>query len=320
MVRGYAYTELVAPAVLFNNPGITREEFSFLLDQTCPSPGTEFSFDDPLDSHHVREKGLRDEGLYHLAGVLDLEKITLKREFLDEFGLELEGSYLWKENGMYFANFHEGNRLWPPEIINAINWGEPVCGEIWVEPQCGFERGIIKNVLDGRIVGESEDCYPIWSGELEIIPITKQWLKRSYESYSEFCSDWPEADPDVRFNWDQDSGNFARAVLGREKFLWRREGDKYYLDEETFKGIPASLWTGLSMGYVDLIATSEAIKKGAWKVLSYRGAMHMPEFLETHSDSRERVEKAIWDSHTSLYAKKEENDHCRIFEVSSRKS
>ena len=92
--------------------------------------------------------------------------------------------------------------------------------------------------------------------------------------------------------------------IGTEgKFFWRIEEGRYFLDGKTFDRITAGL-TSVQYGYTDLILTAEAIKHGAWKLLSRRGLKHIPDFLRDFPDSRERYRRAIWDSHTSLYAKR----------------
>lgn len=59
------------------------------------------------------------------------------------------------------------------------------------------------------------------------------------------------------------------------------------------------------LGYTDLILTCEVIKKKDWRVLQYRGYEHLDDFLKQNPDSYQAYQKAVWDSHTSLYAKKE---------------
>lgn len=49
--------------------------------------------------------------------------------------------------------------------------------------------------------------------------------------------------------------------------------------------------------------TSEAIKYRAWKLLSYKGLQHFPQFLEDFPEVVAEYGIAIWDSHTSLSAK-----------------
>lgn len=57
------------------------------------------------------------------------------------------------------------------------------------------------------------------------------------------------------------------------------------------------------MGYTDLILTVGALRHNAWKVLSRNGRKHLDAFLRGFPDVRADYARAVWDSHTSFYAK-----------------
>ena len=59
---GYPYNELIAPAILLTNPGITREEFIKLLDETHSSCIHEYRPGDPWD-YYVYEDEIYHRGL-----------------------------------------------------------------------------------------------------------------------------------------------------------------------------------------------------------------------------------------------------------------
>jgi len=67
--------------------------------------------------------------------------------------------------------------------------------------------------------------------------------------------------------------------------------------------------------WADLILTAEAIRTKFWKVLQRRGLEHMDEFLETHPEVKERYAEAIWDSHTSLFAKQKRMTHTELIRM-----
>ncbi len=49
---GSACGDLIMPAILYMNPGKTKEELSELIDEVEASPLTEFKDSDPWDIHH----------------------------------------------------------------------------------------------------------------------------------------------------------------------------------------------------------------------------------------------------------------------------
>ena len=50
---GYAYTDLIVPAILYLNPGINKEEFANLLKEIHFSSFAEYSRKEPLDYHDL---------------------------------------------------------------------------------------------------------------------------------------------------------------------------------------------------------------------------------------------------------------------------
>ena len=137
---------------------------------------------------------------------------------------------------------------------------------------------------------------------MEIKPIFKKLKEELFTSRDELLKAWPQFHHDFIYNWAQKSGNFS-VLLSDNIFFWLNQNGEYYLDRETFNKVPASFWVNRNFGYIDLILTSEAIKHKAWKVLSYKGLKHVPQFLEDFPDALPIYEKAILDSYTSLYAK-----------------
>ena len=93
---GYAYDELVAPAILFKNPGITKEEFVKLLDLThTPYLWYRSTLDqawDYYDPENVNERyhsGL--EGLAHLLNLPNTEQFCRFQETrYDENDLQID--------------------------------------------------------------------------------------------------------------------------------------------------------------------------------------------------------------------------------------
>lgn len=71
---GYPYHKLIAPAILFKNPGITREEFVEILDQTHSPLFREYAEEEPWDYYDEKFEDERyHSGLEGLAQFLGLE-------------------------------------------------------------------------------------------------------------------------------------------------------------------------------------------------------------------------------------------------------
>jgi|APSaa5957512622_1039677.scaffolds.fasta_scaffold31734_1 hypothetical protein len=135
-------------------------------------------------------------------------------------------------------------------------------------------------------------------------------------------------DPEFAYDWGQRSGELKmRGLITGDipNFFWLNENGRYYLDPKTFELIPAgrivhvtesegknkegtvkrfiSWRMNRDPGYTDLVLTAGALKHNAWKVLSRNGAGYLDDFLKEFPDVDAAYERAVWDSHTSLYAK-----------------
>lgn len=119
---GYPYAELVGPAILLDNPGVTKEEFSGLFDATHTSDYKEFSFKDKWSAHEKKSKH-KEMGLGRLAQMLKLEDspdfMKFQEPSFDENGLPLQAPicipviplYWGKEDPGYEVYIHEGNEI-----------------------------------------------------------------------------------------------------------------------------------------------------------------------------------------------------------------
>lgn len=138
---GYPYAELVAPAILLNNPGLTKEEFAGLLDETRSSDFREFSQADPWDSHD--EKDPRQKGLEGLADALSLQlrpeiwtlmetrsqsERTPFKDLYDQYPPETKYDFA-KERGNFRVVFNRFDFLWlnrdgryylDPEMLDSM--------------------------------------------------------------------------------------------------------------------------------------------------------------------------------------------------------
>ncbi len=314
---GWAYTSLIAPAILHMYPGVNREEFAELLGQTRSSSVREYDSEDPWDSHEEFDIDIFDKGLKSVASVLSLKYtqkyINFQKDKIDKNGLELRSPYLLslsknKTPYKFEVGVNLENKFEEPKIIEkAYAWKELSVGDYWAD---WYESGRVKKIFSGKRIREDpeedeDDDFevpdPTHLYHLEVEPWRRVYKEEKFLSEEKLYEKYPLFDPRKKYNWSKKGDSFKTGVLdflAPNRFFWRQEDGKYYLDEKTFNKIKAS-----GFGYTDLILTAEAIKNKAWKLLSYKGFKHIEDFLGAFPSAKIKYDQAVWNSHTSLFAK-----------------
>ncbi len=333
---GYAYNCLIVPAVLFDNPRITREQFVALLDKTHSSWIREYPSEAPWDSFYPDEDDENHHGLEGLAQLLGLEHSSgynsFQKQKLDENGLTIGAPWLLhvdkedeKAGYKFEVNVHEKNVFEEPRLEESCSWGKLKVGDVWKDTMMGSGRGIVLKIFKEKKYKKrrsddddpSDSPSPGYFYKMMIKPFHGKGRRDLFKSEGELWKIWPQFNPDFMFDWARGEGifqcadrlNFARK---KEQFRWVQTGGKYNLDAQTLDEIPASWGCGGSLGYTDLILTAEAVNHQAWKLLSYKGLKHFSQFLKDFPDARARYGRAIWDSHTSLSAKMQGMTHTEL--------
>ncbi len=316
---GVPYNKLVAPAVLFLNPCVTREEYIQLLENTHSSCFREYNSDESWDYFDPRMDDARFHGgLEGLARILGLKKSTKYKEFqeghYDENGLFVRPPCMLPARDgaqhRYEVIIHQENVIEAPKTVDSCAWDKLTIGDIWEETMMGAESGIVTKIMEEEFIGREdseEDGWvdstgPKYNYKMEIKPIRGAYGEQRYKTQEDLRKEWPQFHPDFVYEWAKERGHFVDSD-GVDKFSWMREGDKYSLDPKTFDVIPASGFCRMAMGYTDLILTAEAVRHNAWKVLSYKGMKYLDWFLRDFPEAKSRYDLAVWDSHTSLFAK-----------------
>ncbi len=333
---GYMFTELVPPAILLDHPGVTREEYAQLLSQTHPS-GREYSASDPWEVHSGMGLGDYSEGSQSVADALGLRYSQQFKDFqsatIDTQGLRLypPSYYITTRNFRYhngkryhYVVTHERNRVSKqPVVVRGAFISEPGYREDIEHDEGEISAGIVTKVLRRRRVDNSAYVYHtddegrvvereainkdyFYTYTVELKPVTAVKRVHRYPTAEALYQSWPQFRPENKYDFTQTRGRF-HVALSDDTFRWVQQDGRYYLDPATFDRIPASFRDrsqGYGFGYTDLILTAEAIKAGAWKLLSYRGLKHAEAFLADFPATRPRFEQAVWDSHTSLSAKR----------------
>ncbi len=319
---GYPNGDLILPAILYMNPGKTREEISKLMDKVKASPNHIFKNSDPWEIYGGGDSDLH-MGLEGLTSLLHLNWSKEFRRFRkskkDENGLEIESPEYIIDYDTLEAKVivHEKNIIKEPKRIEG-NSLEPlkindIFKEVFHYPI--GDEGIVTKIY-------SEECYtqdnlfngqPVYTYDMEIKPIIRIYEVEKSNSREELWKKWPQFNPINRFDWSREKGSFGSVGRGAhlQAFNWIMKNGKYYLDEKSFNIMPASISSEnhLSVfdnrwGYTDIIINIEAIKNKAWKIFSYEHDKNFNnDFLRDFPSAKKAYDKAVWDSHTSIYAK-----------------
>ena len=152
---GFPYNELVAPAVLWINPGITREEFVKLLDETHSADFHEYK-DESWDYHSENtDDPMFHRGLGGLASILGLENNPKFNDFQqarqDENDLWLPPPQMLPARDgadyKYDVTVSEKYVFEEPQMAESCSWDRLSVGEVWTEPQIGCKRGIVLEIF-----------------------------------------------------------------------------------------------------------------------------------------------------------------------------
>lgn len=318
---GFTYNGLIPVGILFMNPGITREEFVELLDQTHSAGLLGYEEDEAWDYYPEFQEPLHHGGLEGLAAILGLNSTKQYSKLMegryDENGIFINPpSYLppnenrSEEPDKFLVHIHEKNIIGSPERRKELSWGKLKKGSVWKEIQCGLEHGLVEKIFWEEDFGAEDEDFldgidgPRYDYDMEIRIIETIYRKEAFETEEEMLEAFPQFGPDYIYDWSQEKGKFLLTYFN-PNFFWINRDGKYYLDETSFAMIPVGLSEGseFELGYTDFILTLEALKHNAWKLLSYRGTKWLPDFLKDFPDSKAAHEKAIWDAYTSFYAR-----------------
>lgn len=299
---GYPYHELITPAILLDNPGLTREEFTSHFQNIPQCDGIlEYKNTDPWDIVSPENFFRSDELARRLYLEYSQTYIDFQTKKRDASGCWIYPPELKKTESGYEVIKHIDNELGSFESIE-IEW------------EWNIEEGKSINVEDDndylvdKVLKNNENQYT-----LEVQPIKLISEVEVFSSEEELFEKWPQFKPENMYDWSQTKGEF-KVLMGEKSFLWKNINGRFFLDKKTFDHIPYSFRSG-NYGYTDMILTKEAIRHQAWKLLSRRGLVHLHDFLEDFPDSKAEYEKAIWDSHTSLWAKSKEMNHFELIRM-----
>jgi len=331
---GCANNWLIPPAILLNNPGITREEFVELLNETRTGDGPGCYNTKDWKKYPWIFIGHEDkdyhEGLHGLAKILGL-KLTKKFEGIewkdrDRNGLVLKEPFFWisptlvnnKWETSYQVDIHTRNSFLEAEMVEDYSWGNVKVGGVF---ESGFDNYFVEKIVEKRKTTREERKKfreeervkaPKFFFRIIGRPIIREEENHNFCSLSSLVRKFPWFDPDFMFYLNQEEGVFLWPIKLREHnslkgFGWRLENGRYYLNIENLPGIYQYLaWKMESQsGYTDLIVSAEALKLKAWKMFSYHGyeRARTEIFLRAFPKAARAHAGAVWDAYTSDYAR-----------------
>lgn len=311
---GFPYHELIAPAILLDNPGLTKDQFINHFQNTHFYEFFEPERSDPWDKFPPRED-LRSDRLPRILNLPYSQAfIDFQASTTDSLGLILNAPILntnYKDSKLEFEVIsHIENKLGPTKLIKSkfrenIKEGKSLSIEdessYYQDPT--YTNYIVDKIFEKKYLKRRYFSYTLEAREINLIA-----KREIFNSEEELFQKWPQYKPENIYDFSQTNGYFS-VLMGEEKFLWKNINGRFYLDEETFNRISAGFSNTRTFGYTDLILTREAIRHQAWKLLSYRGLDHLDDFLKDFPESKVEYDKAVWDSHTSLYAKDKGMNH-----------
>lgn len=267
---GRWYSELIPPAILLDHPGITADKYSAAI------------------SDANKEEG---EKPYLLPKLLDLPEKP--EEFtVGPYGYELPPPRLAVDRNPYRVQLVTGIKLGRPEIGSTTS--EEITQGQLLEIPGQLRPCLVNNILS--------------NGQFEYLRVFPQIESESFESTEELFKKYPQLRPENVYDLQTPSGRFCspnKTYRGLENIGWKNVNGRYYFDEETFNRIPeGGCLRNRNVGYTDIILTAEIVRRKRWDLLDIESTSEAKEsFLKRFPSSKKRVEKAVWDAQTSMFAK-----------------
>ncbi|MBX4212125.1 hypothetical protein KW787_01565 [Candidatus Pacearchaeota archaeon] len=332
---GYPYSAFIPAAILLDNPGITKEKFAKLLFQTNSTENGVSKYTRwDLSNMRERKSEYNDyhrgiQSVAYFFGILKSEnfgeqyhsKLRKDRNGLEYGGQRLE-VYSERLKGKWKNSFvvvtqkpSVTSRKLCEDIFqtNEDHLEETEVGSIFKEGEV-VDRDFFDHSIGADYIrveeylGGYRDSETPWRKNhlMRVRKINLAFEKEKFSNLEDVIEKHNHFDPNFMYDFSPSEGNLEGGMLIRSAFRWKKIDDKYYLDEDySFGHLPSGILDGGGyFGYTDLIVTAEAIKNKAWKILSYKGLNHASSCFKRFPKVRKRYEQAVWDSHTSLAAKK----------------
>src|SRR3989338_4495161 len=232
---------MVPAAILYSNPGITREEFVDLLNKVRVFNWW-MSADKPWN--YLENEQFEDwryhQGLHGLAEILNLGQREATPPVYDSHHLPLDPPHLsvcarkkgqgWGKPS-YEVFLHVKNKI-KKKIVCELSASILQVDEIRYFEECGQAR-----VLDIQ----SRTSNGPWSYEYSLLlqPFEKSIRQLRFSSLEQLIRQFPEYNPDYRYDFSQKEGVLFSGGIGKDNFRWIQGSGRYFLDPQTFDNIHA---------------------------------------------------------------------------------
>lgn len=313
---GYAFYQLVPAAIMYDHPGCTNEELAQLFMQTNMHTGEIplYRLIDQSWRHELKFKSVSKESdedekrVFHqnpfkplvVKSRDPLERTQKeKRAFISAHNLrrwDNTGKDLFTE-GHHATNFH--------------------CGIYGV----GEELNLPKRRYNGWLHFAYASNF-----------LKERRVKAAYEDWDNgttiFFPNLTSLEEHTRlspyhlFDFSQTEGSFRDLHRADQLYRWTCKNGKYYFEFERMRDTVDVTSFSESIrryrepcSYTDFIVTFEAVRKKAWKMLSYCGLQHRDNFFKKWSDAQRIYERALWNSFTSLAAKTQKMTHTEFMRM-----
>ena len=310
---------MIPAAVLYLNPGITKEEFTALLDETHCTRGSRSKYAN-WSSFGDSEDLQGHSGLYSAALILRLgyteEYKSLLQRKRDENGFVIHPPSIFPEpykkkgkwgNVRYIVTIHERNEILSESMeYEGYIDGPPVEGNIYGLYPFHYEQegfGVILELHEPKKTRSVKRKVSRRYEETAYGPLIKARILKYNEiirtenilDLETLVQKYPNLHPERMYDFSQGSGKIYRSP-----FRWVKQGDKYYLDVD---------FTANEYQYSDLIVTSEGIRRKAWKIFSYIAGADLEQdkafvqrFLKAFPEAEKARQKGIVDYWFAAYA------------------
>jgi hypothetical protein len=334
--------QLIPAAILYDNPGLSLEEFSSRLYYAVSS----------INGGELKDYMPFDE--YEMGRLLNLRHTRRYRQVLKYYN-DKEFNYIIREFHHYYDKYTVHNRR-----LKDISLDDIIVhtSQIIMNVKGYYDRAYIKG--DHILSNDYEEDPPTTLGKddalqaVEILETTTEqndpehnivkqkiraralYFECSEEEFpcaEEMARKYPDYHPRKIFEFSQKTGVLHPSER-REKnrqFMWKKEEDRYYLDLDFLRAnlSPNSLYArdarnhsdGCTGGVhdrwyhkdeagcyslSDLVLTCEALRRRQWDVFRYVGFRHdFTDFIYSNEETLRRYEQAVFDSETSVFARKQ---------------
>lgn len=305
--------ELIPAAILYEHPGLTRDEFIQALDDTrCCDMLTCSPQCDWNDYGGEHENDTYHRGIFGLAEILGLQRTrykTLFQQMCDETGFNQMPRYFsivsrkeneqWKEPGYRFL-LHTHDTVSEPESKKGIiSEGKMERGNLFYDWPHGNLYVADHIVAQEQIADDEEDHNAVFRATLTGRRVEHMIEREEFDSLSSMLQAHPDTDPDLIYDFSQERGSFHAWLCTGCQPEWYQKNGRYFWDENALwqkalaheqkkktLDLPQYL-------YSSLVLTAEAIRSKAWNLLCYDGLRNQQRFLADFPEARLAYERKM---------------------------